>query len=94
MGTIANAKVTHYYNCYNGDIIGCLPLFKNYSYLFVYKIPNYLPNDIYLQQSLIPTIWIVEDILTIYRGIQSYKNHCLYCPHGCFCLILRYNSKM
>lgn len=26
MGTIANAKVTHYYNCYNGDFIGCLPL--------------------------------------------------------------------
>ena len=25
MGTIANAKVTHYYNCYNGDFIGCLP---------------------------------------------------------------------
>ena len=24
MGTIANAKVTHYYNCYNGDFIGCL----------------------------------------------------------------------
>ena len=27
MGTIANAKVTHYYNCYNGDFIGCLPIF-------------------------------------------------------------------
>ena len=26
MGTIANAKVTHYYNCYNGDFIGCLLL--------------------------------------------------------------------
>lgn len=26
MGTIANAKVTHYYNCYNGDFIGCLPM--------------------------------------------------------------------
>ena len=26
MGTIANAKVTHYYNCYNGDFIGCLHL--------------------------------------------------------------------
>ena len=26
MGTIANAKVTHYYNCYNGDFIGCLQL--------------------------------------------------------------------
>lgn len=31
MGTIANAKVTHYYNCYNGDFIGCLLLFgRNY----------------------------------------------------------------
>ena len=33
MGTIANAKVTHYYNCYNGDFIGCLHilfLFKSY----------------------------------------------------------------
>ena len=29
MGTIANAKVTHYYNCYNGDFIGCL-LFNLY----------------------------------------------------------------
>ena len=29
MGTIANAKVTHYYNCYNGDFIGCLP-FKRF----------------------------------------------------------------
>ena len=28
MGTIANAKVTHYYNCYNGDFIGCLLLFQ------------------------------------------------------------------
>lgn len=24
MGTIANAKVTHYYNCYNKYFIGCL----------------------------------------------------------------------
>ena len=24
MGTIANAKVAHYYNCYHGDFIGCL----------------------------------------------------------------------
>ena len=24
MGTIANAKVTHYYNCYNEDFIGWL----------------------------------------------------------------------
>ena len=24
MGNLANAKVTHYYNCYNGDFIGCL----------------------------------------------------------------------
>ena len=28
MGTIANAKVTHYYNCYNGDFIGCLQFLK------------------------------------------------------------------
>ena len=30
MGTIANAKVTHYYNCYNGDFIGCLRRFLLY----------------------------------------------------------------
>ena len=24
MGTIANAKITHYYNCYNGYFVGCL----------------------------------------------------------------------
>ena len=29
MGTIANAKVTHYYNCYNGDFIGCLRITDN-----------------------------------------------------------------
>lgn len=29
MGTIANAKVTHYYNCYNGDFIGCLHNINN-----------------------------------------------------------------
>lgn len=38
MGTIANAKVTHYYNCYNGDFIGCLLLKK----LFVCDIARYL----------------------------------------------------
>lgn len=34
MGTIANAKVTHYYNCYNGDFIGCLQnkVLINYGY--------------------------------------------------------------
>ena len=30
MGTIANAKVTHYYNCYNGDFIGCLLRYLEY----------------------------------------------------------------
>ena len=30
MGTIANAKVTHYYNCYNGDFIGCLLFGKSF----------------------------------------------------------------
>ena len=34
MGTIANAKVTHYYNCYNGDFIGCLLLKKPMSFYF------------------------------------------------------------
>ena len=33
MGTIANAKVTHYYNCYNGDFIGCLPWFYGICYI-------------------------------------------------------------
>ena len=33
MGTIANAKVTHYYNCYNGDFIGCL-LIINRDYIY------------------------------------------------------------
>ena len=27
MGTIADAKFTHNYNCYNGHFIGCLPIF-------------------------------------------------------------------
>ena len=30
MGTIADAKFTHYYNCYNGYFIGCLRLIMNY----------------------------------------------------------------
>ena len=33
MGTIANAKVTHYYNCYNGDFIGCLRCFDKFEFL-------------------------------------------------------------
>ena len=33
MGTIANAKVTHYYNCYNGDFIGCLPFSESHYYI-------------------------------------------------------------
>ena len=37
MGTIANAKVTHYYNCYNGDFIGCL-LFSNPSPIHLFTI--------------------------------------------------------
>ena len=32
MGTIANAKVTHYYNCYNGHFIGCLLIAGNSRY--------------------------------------------------------------
>lgn len=35
MGTIANAKVTHYYNCYNGDFIGCLPILHNDSSMLI-----------------------------------------------------------
>ena len=38
MGTIANAKVTHYYNCYNGDFIGCLRSIRNHP--IKYTIPN------------------------------------------------------
>ena len=38
MGTIANAKVTHYYNCYNGDFIGCLPIkFRLNIYTRIYR---------------------------------------------------------
>ena len=36
MGTIANAKVTHYYNCYNGDFIGCLQTI-NQNFLKLFK---------------------------------------------------------
>ena len=40
MGTIANAKVTHYYNCYNGDFIGCLRISSRViiNFLFYAKI--------------------------------------------------------
>ena len=37
MGTIANAKVTHYYNCYNGDFIGCLLLFIELVFKLVFS---------------------------------------------------------
>ena len=37
MGTIANAKVTHYYNCYNGDFIGCL-LFESCLFYILYFV--------------------------------------------------------
>ena len=41
MGTIANAKVTHYYNCYNGDFIGCLQfLFLLANIRNIYQIDN------------------------------------------------------
>ena len=30
MGTIADAKFTHNYNCYNGHFIGCLRFFGNF----------------------------------------------------------------
>ena len=39
MGTIANAKVTHYYNCYNGDFIGCLLLNYNGAKLITHYEP-------------------------------------------------------
>ena len=42
MGTIANAKVTHYYNCYNGDFIGCLHLFESNGRLPAVIYTNYL----------------------------------------------------
>ena len=38
MGTIANAKVTHYYNCYNGDFIGCLLLYQMLTFITLYPI--------------------------------------------------------
>ena len=37
MGTIANAKVTHYYNCYNGDFIGCLPFNFSQAFMFLWN---------------------------------------------------------
>ena len=38
MGTIANAKVTHYYNCYNGYFVGCL--LSYFFYIFTPVILN------------------------------------------------------
>ena len=54
MGTIANAKVTHYYNCYNGDFIGCLlPTFPGgyHQHCFVssrYPLITVLTSDLTL----------------------------------------------
>ena len=52
MGTIANAKVTHYYNCYNGDFIGCLHINKGHIMLQVQDI--YLaPATLHKQKHLL-----------------------------------------
>ena len=43
MGTIANAKVTHYYNCYNGYFVGCLHFFGDLQLLqriIYWTLPN------------------------------------------------------
>lgn len=53
MGTIANAKVTHYYNCYNGDFIGCLPLSDVYrlSASYAKKTPEArMPRESYFNR--------------------------------------------
>ena len=48
MGTIANAKVTHYYNCYNGDFIGCLLFCVMAKFIFVFiNQPNPFFKSIY-----------------------------------------------
>ena len=49
MGTIANAKVTHYYNCYNGDFIGCLRII-----MFLLKIgKDKMPKMVCVRESKI-----------------------------------------
>ena len=43
MGTIANAKVTHYYNCYNGYFVGCLRCSEIvYSVVIIINVKIYL----------------------------------------------------
>lgn len=42
MGTIANAKVTHYYNCYNGDFIGCLQISSSDFFKFPQSYHSYI----------------------------------------------------
>ena len=65
MGTIANAKVTHYYNCYNGDFIGCLQFLfllanirniyqiDNQSVVFLLSISRLVNNNIKVYQKII-----------------------------------------
>lgn len=62
MGTIANAKVTHYYNCYNGDFIGCLLT------IIAYQI--YLWTISYLSTSL-SVYWTAEYLYVILLGVLS-----------------------
>ena len=53
MGTIANAKVTHYYNCYNGDFIGCL-----HSRNLITKLrPTHVCSPVCLREPLSPRAW-------------------------------------
>ena len=50
MGTIANAKVTHYYNCYNGDFIGCLLFFNfcHFFFNFCHFFFNFCPQKLFV----------------------------------------------
>ena len=65
MGTIANAKVTHYYNCYNGDFIGCLQ--------FKHKIRRKSIENVLLSFSVVAKFATTEKIFNssfaIYKTI-------------------------
>lgn len=54
MGTIADAKFTHNYNCYNGHFIGCLLI----NFLFYAKIVSMATSyNMHFFGGLLPFMW-------------------------------------
>ena len=67
MGTIANAKVTHYYNCYNGYFVGCLRKCRYYKLIAA-------TNGYYPLMTANYTYWMI----ILQRRCRLFRNHFIY----------------